>query len=236
MSVSDWKAREKEQRRNDIIDAAEKLFVSQGYDNVSMDDIAKEIKLGKATLYRYFNSKESVFFAAVLRGVRIQHAMTIEGLKKARTGAQRLAAIGNATFDLNEKYPQYNKLNNYYHSGRFARVLLADSGDAVSPSPAARVEPGSPGDAADREAIEEISRLRMDMFETSCRAIATGRQDGSIRPGMDPVRLAFLLSLFSGSLVNLSPMDRCLLEYTEIDHDQFIADARDFIHQNIYNK
>ena len=52
MSLIDRKEREKEQRRNDIINAAEKLFFSKGYDNASMNDIANEVELSKATLYR----------------------------------------------------------------------------------------------------------------------------------------------------------------------------------------
>ena len=53
MSIANWKEREKEQRRNDILDVAEKLFFSKGYDNVSMSGIAKKVGLGKATLYIY---------------------------------------------------------------------------------------------------------------------------------------------------------------------------------------
>jgi AcrR family transcriptional regulator len=39
MAISDRKKREKEYRRQSIIDAAEKLFFEKGYDNVSMNDI-----------------------------------------------------------------------------------------------------------------------------------------------------------------------------------------------------
>jgi TetR/AcrR family transcriptional regulator len=40
VTLADRKEREKEQRRSDIINAAEKLFFSRGCDNVSMNDIA----------------------------------------------------------------------------------------------------------------------------------------------------------------------------------------------------
>ena len=68
MPFTNLREQEKEQRRNYILDAAEKMFFSRGYDNVSMDDIAGEIGLNKATLYIYFKNKESLFFAVVLRG------------------------------------------------------------------------------------------------------------------------------------------------------------------------
>ena len=71
MSLIARKELEKEQRRNDILNAAEKLFFSKGYENVSLKDIAKEVKLGRSTLYLYFENKEELFFAVVLRGTRI---------------------------------------------------------------------------------------------------------------------------------------------------------------------
>jgi len=65
MTVAERKHREKAQRREDILNAAEKLFFSRGYDNVLMDEIANEVDLTKATLYLYFNDKESLFFFLV---------------------------------------------------------------------------------------------------------------------------------------------------------------------------
>ncbi|MCC7557829.1 MAG: TetR/AcrR family transcriptional regulator, partial [Methanobacteriaceae archaeon] len=41
MSIVERREREKKKRKNDIINAAERLFFSKGYDNVSMNDIAQ---------------------------------------------------------------------------------------------------------------------------------------------------------------------------------------------------
>ena len=49
MGISERRQREKEQRKTEIIDAAERLFFSRGYEDVSMDDIAREVELNKAT-------------------------------------------------------------------------------------------------------------------------------------------------------------------------------------------
>lgn len=81
MTIADRKAREKEQRRNDIINAAEKLFFSRSYDNVSMEDIAKEVELNRATLYLYFKNKDALFYAVVLRAVKKLYFITNERLK-----------------------------------------------------------------------------------------------------------------------------------------------------------
>ncbi len=65
MAISDRKKREKEHRRQSIIDAAEKLFFEKGYDNVSINDIAKEVELNRATIYLYFENKEALCFAVL---------------------------------------------------------------------------------------------------------------------------------------------------------------------------
>ena len=54
MSLTKWKEREREQRQNDIINAARKLIADRDFDEISMDEIAREIGLGKSTLISLF--------------------------------------------------------------------------------------------------------------------------------------------------------------------------------------
>ncbi len=52
---------EKEQRRQDILVAAKKIFAERGYNSTSISDIAKEANLSYGSVYWYFDSKESLF-------------------------------------------------------------------------------------------------------------------------------------------------------------------------------
>jgi len=70
MGIADRRDREKSERREKILKAAEKLFKSKGYDATSMADIAKEVELSPATLYLYFPNKEVLHAAASLRITR----------------------------------------------------------------------------------------------------------------------------------------------------------------------
>ena len=49
-------------RRQDILDAASALFNAKSYDSVTMDEIAEEADLSRATLYNHYDSKESIYF------------------------------------------------------------------------------------------------------------------------------------------------------------------------------
>jgi AcrR family transcriptional regulator len=52
-----------EERRNQILDSAIKVFTRKGFANARMDDVAAESGLSKGLLYWYFKSKEEVIIA-----------------------------------------------------------------------------------------------------------------------------------------------------------------------------
>ena len=52
-------------KRAAILDAAKRLFVSHGYLNVSMDQIAAEAGVSKLTVYSHFGDKETLFSEAI---------------------------------------------------------------------------------------------------------------------------------------------------------------------------
>ncbi len=60
-------AEEREQRRDQILDAAVHLFVSHGYGQVTIDEIATASRVTKRTIYTYFGDKAEVFTAAIER-------------------------------------------------------------------------------------------------------------------------------------------------------------------------
>ena len=55
------------ERKNQIINAAEDVFTQKGFDEARMDDIAEETGLGKGTLYLYFKSKDDLIIAILDR-------------------------------------------------------------------------------------------------------------------------------------------------------------------------
>ncbi|NFN04579.1 TetR/AcrR family transcriptional regulator [Clostridium botulinum] len=58
-------SKDPEERKQEILDTAMKLFCEKGYDKTSIADIAKEINVAQGLCYRYFPSKEALFDAAI---------------------------------------------------------------------------------------------------------------------------------------------------------------------------
>lgn len=52
-------------RRQEIIDAAIRLFIQKGYEQTSMLDITKSINVSQGLCYRYFKSKEEIYQVAL---------------------------------------------------------------------------------------------------------------------------------------------------------------------------
>ena len=125
MGISERKIREKEQRRKEILDTAERLFFSHGYEDVSMDGIANNVELNKATLYLYFENKEALFAAIVLRGIGILEKKYIECMvaqdvlgKQGRDAQDVLKDFGLTVAD-------YSNISSYWSGKMMSDYTLA---------------------------------------------------------------------------------------------------------------
>ncbi len=85
MGIADRKARSREQLRNRILAAAERLFLREGYRKVSMRRIAAHIEYSPATIYHHFRDKGELFFV-LLEGY---HGKLLDRIQKiyARGGS-----------------------------------------------------------------------------------------------------------------------------------------------------
>lgn len=155
--------REKATRANEIIDAAQELFFSKGFENTTMDEIAERAEFGKPTLYAYFRSKEEILFHVHMRGHTIKMDMLNEAIRKGKNGYERFRAMGYAYFEFFELNPEYLRIQSHwdYHGYDFDRFS-----DAVSRS----------------------YRDWYDSFERLCDVYSDGISDGSLRGDLDVKR------------------------------------------------
>ena len=63
MSIEDRRNRERQRRRDEILEAAWGVAASQGWGSFSMERVAAEAELGRATLYSYFRSIDDLVLA-----------------------------------------------------------------------------------------------------------------------------------------------------------------------------
>jgi AcrR family transcriptional regulator len=186
MSTAARREREKEKRRNDIIDVAERLFFSRGYNNVTMEDIARETELARGTLYLYFKNKGDIYIAIAIRGLKILNDLFREGYMKGNTGIAKIKLMLLAVYDFYRKYPGYYMMIGNMQSRGFEKE--------------------------DYPEMEEVESIHRDSFSMVLDAFNMGIRDGTVRGDIDPAKAAFILTASMQSVLNTSPADG-LVEY-----------------------
>ena len=77
-----------EERKDQIMNAAEEVFSQKGFSDARMDDIAEETGLSKGTLYLYYKSKDDLIIA-ILDRIFQREFKTIENLDLATISASK---------------------------------------------------------------------------------------------------------------------------------------------------
>lgn len=212
MGITERKAREKERRKNEIIDAAERVFFSKGLANATMDDVAEEAELSKGTLYLYFKSKEDLYLAINYRGTLILKSMFEQAVAKQETGFDKTRAVGEAYFEYYKKYPDYFNAMLYYESTEI--------------------------DYTDQESFAfECSMKGKETLDVLIKAIKTGIQDGTIRPEIDPVKTAIILWGQSTGIIQLIALRGEALKFVHnVKPEEVMAYCFDLIGESLRAK
>jgi AcrR family transcriptional regulator len=178
MGIMERREREKEQRRNDILDAAEKVFFDKGINLATMDDVAEAAELSKGTLYLYFKSKEELFTVITCRALTLLKSMFEKAVNQPITGIEKVRAIGEAYYRYSQKYSDYFHMILHYESSQLDQ-------------------------SAQQAFLQECHRYGQEVMKVVTDAVASGVNDGSMRSDLDPLRTAFLLQGLSTGIIQL---------------------------------
>lgn len=97
-------------RREEILDAAAKLFAEHGYPDTDVGSVAAHLGIGKGTVYRYYPSKRDLFLAAVDRGMARLHETIIADTAHIPDPLDRIVAAIRAFLAYFEAHPELVEL------------------------------------------------------------------------------------------------------------------------------
>jgi AcrR family transcriptional regulator len=109
MGVKERRERVKSETRDKILDAARELFISHGYEGVTMRKVAEKIEYSPTAIYVHFTDKEDLFHQLCnedfgrLAEVFQSSAMPLDPL-------ERLREIGRLYVEFGIRYPNHYKL------------------------------------------------------------------------------------------------------------------------------
>ncbi len=107
MGIAERKERERLQRRNEILEAAEKVFFSRGIEKATMDDVAEEAELSKGTLYLYFKSKEDLHMSVAIKAIYLLATITREIQDLKQNAIEKLIRMGRACIEFAGSHPDH---------------------------------------------------------------------------------------------------------------------------------
>ncbi len=171
MGKEERKAREKERRRNQIIDAAERIIFSKGLEQATMDEIAEEAELSKGTLYLYFENKTELYIAITQRGSDLLNSKFAKIFSEAhdQKGLELIRKMGETYLNFVQEHPNYFTAFMYYES-------LSDL-EALEES----------------TYVEQCNQNRREALNFMVRALQIGMQDGSVDERYEPKELATII-------------------------------------------
>ena len=209
MGIQERKEREKERRRNEIIDAAEKIIFANGIDKATVENIAAEAELSKATVYLYFSSKEEIYFAISMRGQQILFKMIENAVSKVKNTREKVLTFLKTFVEFKKKFSNYFNAFFYFLSNEveFEKEKLY---------------------------VEE-NRKRHEKYLNSWKElIQKGKKEGVIREDLNEINVVLLLWMqLIGFLRIYSVMKPRLKESFDIEEESLLNDYFDLVLQGM---
>lgn len=168
MGTQQRKQREREQRKQQIITAAEQVFFSKGFTQSTIAEIADTAELSKGTLYLYFKNKTELCLAIILKAFQLISQLLSGLLSSRHTGLEMLEKLPQLFISFSQQYPDY------YRSLHSYQMHLRE------------VDPDSP---ILQECLQENRRINQIVIDI----VEKGRADGSIRSDCDPVKISYAI-------------------------------------------
>ena len=115
------------QRREEIVNACEKLYLTKSFKDITLKDIGTETSFSRPTIYNYFQTKEEIFLALFEREYIRWNADLESILNSDRryTGEELASQIAN-TLEKREQLLKLLSMNNYDMEAESREELLAD--------------------------------------------------------------------------------------------------------------
>jgi AcrR family transcriptional regulator len=197
------------QKRPQILAAAQEIFAEQGFEAARMDDVARRARVSKGTLYNYFDSKEDLLIHAVIAAMeewrdRIAAAVNPNEQQPVRAVEEVLRAL------IVDAIPG---ITSQYHS------LRNQAWGVMARNPEARQRLF--------DANQAFYRDREQEFET---AVEAGARAGDFRSDLDPAEVSLLLQAVFDGLLYRATFDR-----QRVDPSRAFAALMQLLRGGLYN-
>ena len=186
--IQERRDEEKEARRQQIIDAAERVIRKHGWEATNFGEIAKRARLSRSLVYFYFPTRDDLFHAVCDRGMADLERRFRKALESHRRGLDQLLAIGRAYHEFSVVEPLYFELLTVFQARAF--------------------EPDGQGEAEAQ--AHDHGRNCLGLVAV---ALANGLRDGSVRKNLgDPAKASVLIWAFTHGMIQIARQKEGMLK------------------------
>ena len=116
-------SKDPDERRQEIVETALKMFSEKGYENTTIQDIAQRMNVSPGLCYRYFKSKTDIFAAASeFYAIKAVEQMKIP-ISQDITAIEKLNLVITRMFDFSVNHYEFESR---YNEGASIRAILLD--------------------------------------------------------------------------------------------------------------
>lgn len=168
MGIHERKEREKEHRREEILDAAQRVFFEKGLLLATMDEIAETAELSKGTLYLYYKSKEDLYLTVMMRGMQLLYEMFAEVVKTTDSVPKILFHFGEAYLEYFNRHRNYFRMMHFLQTPQFHKQVSD-------------------------EMKQSCNVLNQHIWDLVNGVIQRGIEEGSLRADLNPVEVSIII-------------------------------------------
>jgi len=177
MGIQERKNREKNMRKQQIQNAAKKLFILKGFHSTTMEEIAQKAELSPATIYLYFKNKDELY--AKLNIISMQYLFDeIEKIYKNQklSAISKILKIKDAMYDTFRYDPLI--LRNIFH------IQLEDALPSLS-----------------KELLDQVNHISWKVLTMISNVYEEGVRQGKFRGGLGIAHADIIWSTFTGLVI-----------------------------------
>ncbi len=131
------KSREQQQKVDDILKAAKIVFFKKGFLKTTMDEIAYEAALSKPTIYKFFPTKEDLYFSLIVPVIsdsfhKMEELNLQLQLNMYSSGADLVKAVVNLFFNMYKAEPDIFRIGQIYQQAGMLWNLDAQIEDSIT--------------------------------------------------------------------------------------------------------
>jgi AcrR family transcriptional regulator len=210
LGTEERRKREREQRNEEILKAAKKVFFTKGFNDTTMDDIARESELSKGTLYLYFKNKEDLAHAIMFESFKFLKNMMEDAVGDGGTGMEKIKRI------VSVMPVYYDRYRSYFDFARNIDYRIASR-------------------AEESNMAAQCMRIIDEIVDMLISVLREGVQDNTIRTDIDPEKMAILYAnIVTSFMTQLSVLGDIINQRGQYEPGELIEHMLDIMVRSLW--